>query len=272
MIRIISRIVPLILMSTVSLMMPQAALAEQRWPDQHVAWPFICHADFRLDSYRSLLQEMAQLEGDLNRILGVDRAREPVQMYLFDKKSTYQRYMKQYFPSVPYRRALFVKNRGPGMVFAYRNHSFDVDLRHESTHALLHASLPMVPLWLDEGLAEYFEMPPRKRAFDHPHLAKLKWNIRFGTYPTMEKLENIHQLKDLGEREYRYAWAWVHFMLHGPPQAHKQLIHFLADIQAHAPPGVLSRRLEREVPNLERRFIKHFKQWKRPAATANSRP
>jgi hypothetical protein len=47
------------------------------------------------------------------------------------------------------------------MVFAYRGEDFETDLRHECTHALLNAALPVVPLWLDEGLAEYFEVLPQ---------------------------------------------------------------------------------------------------------------
>ncbi|GIT30210.1 MAG: hypothetical protein Ct9H300mP1_22560 [Planctomycetaceae bacterium] len=35
---------------------------------------------------------------------------------------------------------------------------FPEDLRHEFTHGVLHSSLKRVPLWLDEGLAEYFEV------------------------------------------------------------------------------------------------------------------
>ena len=37
------------------------------------------------------------------------------------------------------------------------------DLRHELTHALLHGVLKDVPLWLDEGLAGFFELPPDAR-------------------------------------------------------------------------------------------------------------
>ena len=35
------------------------------------------------------------------------------------------------------------------------------DLRHEATHALLHVAVGDLPLWLDEGLAEYFEVHRR---------------------------------------------------------------------------------------------------------------
>jgi hypothetical protein len=121
----------------------------------------------------------------------------------------------------------------------------------------------MVPLWLDEGLAEYFEMPAGQRAFDHPHLKKLRWNLRFGMVPSMQSLESLQDLAQMGGPEYRFSWAWVHFMLHGPLPVHRALVHFLADIRKGNPPGKLSERLDRNVPDLEWQMIRHFKQWRR---------
>jgi hypothetical protein len=149
------------------------------------------------------------------------------------------------------------------MVFAHQNTDFEVDIRHESTHALLHASLPMVPLWLDEGLAEYFEVPADQRLFEHSHLAKVRWAARFGQIPSLEGLEEIRSLRQMGQAQYRSSWAWVHFMLHGPPEARRQLLDFLADIQAHVPPGRLSQRLHGRIPALERQFAEHFQSWRR---------
>ena len=62
--------------------------------------------------------------------------------------------------------------------------------------------------------------------------------------------------------DYRRAWAWVHFMLHGPPEAREELINFLKDIAAHSPPGQLSERLSRRIPDLERSFVTHFSTWR----------
>ena len=149
------------------------------------------------------------------------------------------------------------------MIFAYTSRELDVDLRHETTHALLHAALPMVPLWLDEGLAEYFEVAPADRAHRHPHLPKLKWGMVVAGVPSLERLESITKLEQMGLTEYRESWAWVHFMLHGPPAAQEELTGYLSDIQAHTPPGNLSQRLRRRMPDLERLFRGHFKQWTR---------
>ncbi|MHC4399066.1 MAG: hypothetical protein ACYTG0_05235 [Planctomycetota bacterium] len=228
-----------------------------------MAGPFVCRADFPLDGMNGLFNDLAQLQVDLVRYLGVRAANEPIELYLFRDKTSYRRFLTRYLPQVPYRRALYVKRGKTGMVFAYRSRELAVDVRHECTHALLHATLPMVPLWLDEGLAEYFEVPSTDRAFDHPHLFGARWSARFGLLSSVDNLEKKGGLSEMGSSEYRSAWAWTHFMLHGSAAAHDELVRFLADIQAHTPPGSLSSRLRRRVPGLRRRFASHFKSWSR---------
>ena len=129
------------------------------WPDTRTAGPFVCRADFPLQDIEPLLNELSQLQIDLVQALGISPAKEIIQVYLFHDRQTYDRYLKQHFPNVPFRRAVYIKDGGQGRVFAFRSPQFEIDLRHECTHALLHASLKNVPLWLDEGLAGYFELP-----------------------------------------------------------------------------------------------------------------
>lgn len=236
--------------------------AETRWPDEQSAGVFHCHADFELDRFGSLWEQMATLQQDLIRDLRIAPASEPVHLFLFERKSTYEDYLALHFSGVPYRRALFIKERGPGMVFAFLNNEFETDVRHESTHALLHATLPVVPLWLDEGLAEYFEIPASERAHDSPHLSKVTWAARFGQTPDLAELERVGSLSNMGATQYRHAWAWVHFMLHGPAEAHDELVSYLAAIQSHSPPGILSDRLRQRIPDLDERFREHFRNWK----------
>ncbi len=237
--------------------------AENRWPDERVAGPFLCHADFSLESYQSLLTELTRLQDDVVRELQVRPTQEPVHVYLFAKSSTYKKYLSYYFPGAPPRPALFIKERGPGMVFAHGGGDLAVDLRHEATHAVLHGALPMVPLWLDEGLAEYFEVSPEARAYDNPHLGPVRRALWIKGVPPMERLEDLKQLEQMGAAQYREAWSWVHFMLHGPPEARDELTRFLQDIAALTPPGNLSQRLRRRLPDLERQYLDHFRGWSR---------
>jgi hypothetical protein len=242
------------------------------WRDRRVAAPFVFHSDFPLDRHQSLLGQMTQLQDDVILALGRAPAREPIDVYLFASHQTYRLYIKRYFPGAPERRAMFIKSQSPGNVFAYYNSQLPVDLRHECTHALLHASLPFVPLWLDEGLAEYFEVPPEDRPFNHPHFESIRRHVRWRKPASIAKLERLHDLQQMGQHEYRDAWAWIHFMLHGPSEARGELIRFLDDLERHVPPGRLSERLARRLPDVNKQFIHHFRTWTKPARSSIPAP
>jgi hypothetical protein len=242
------------------------AQAPSHWLDRREYGPFQCVAEFPLATLEGAFAELSRLEHELERTLGLPPARAQIEVLLLADEASHRKLLAQLYPRVPYRRALYVQRDRRAAVYAFRHPELAIDLRHECTHALLHAGLAMVPLWLDEGLAEYFEMPEPERAFDHPHLAALKWNLRLGMLRTVESLESAETLSDMGGVEYRFSWAWVHFMLHGPVAAHRTLVQFVADIRRGNPPGQLSQRLRQAVPNLDDRMIQHFKQWRRAVA------
>ena len=233
------------------------------WPYVVRHGPFVVHADFDPAPLASSFRDIAAMQADLQTMLRIGAAREHVDVYLFAQKSTYDAYMHQYFPQVVPRKAMFIKSNSPGNVFAHAGHDVAVDLRHECTHALLHASLPFVPLWLDEGLAEYFELPKHSRAFDNPYLAAVRRNSYWRRPPSIVGLESLRGLDEMGATEYRNAWAWVHFMLHGPEAARAELLQFLASIANHSPPDALSQRLPAVVPDLQQEFNNHFRRWHR---------
>src|SRR5262249_49525561 len=125
-----------------------SAIAAEPWVDTRQVGPFVCQATFALRDYDGLLSQLPDLEREIDRSLSLPPAHEPLYVYLFFDAKSHREYLKQHFPDVPYRRALFVKDGGLAAVYAYRHDQLDVDLRHECTHALLHANLPAVPLWL----------------------------------------------------------------------------------------------------------------------------
>jgi hypothetical protein len=242
---------------------PTCAAAD--WADSRTLGPFICRADFPLQGLEGPLGELVQLQADLARHLGIPRPAEPIEVYLLHDENTYAQYLKRYLPNVPYRRALYLKGDGPGMVFAHRGPQFEVDLRHECTHALLHAVLPEVPLWLDEGLAVYFEVPAQRRPFDNLHLESLRRSVRLGMVPPLEWLESKADFAEITGAEYAYAWGWVHFMLHGSAEGHEELVAYLADMRKGAPPVQLSVRLRRRLDDPAKQLAVHFQTWRRSA-------
>lgn len=245
---------------------PRRAAAAPAWTDVRQAGPFVCRGTFPLDEHEPLINELPELQRELNRVLAIRPPRQPIDVFLLGDRLEHRKLLHENYPKVPYRRALFVKSSGHCRVYAYRQTDLAVDLRHECTHALLHSELDLVPLWLDEGIAEYFEVAPDERAFDHPHFSALKWNMRLGLVRTIEALEKNHDLSDMDGTDYRFSWAWTHFMFHGPQAAYQELLGFLGDVRRGAAPGQFSDRLAKSMPDATERMIQHFKHWRRPTA------
>lgn len=118
-------------------------------------------------------------------------------------------------------------------------------------------------MWLDEGLAEYFEVGAGERASGNPHHKALTWNLRLGRVPRLARLEALRDVADMSADDYRDAWAWVHFLLHCPTEARHELVRFLGDIRAGASPGPLNQRLELRLSGAEKRLVEHFLAWPR---------
>lgn len=234
--------------------------AANRWPFEAQIGQFAIHSDFDVASDPQFVAQLGSLQADLKQTLQIEIYPEPVHLILFQRQANYQGYMQRYFPTVPFRRALFIKRRGPGMVFAYKSDQMHIDLRHETSHALLNASLPYVPLWLDEGLAEYFETPPTTNPRTHDHLTSTRMKAFLRQVPSIESLEAVGDLSAMGATEYQESWSWVHFLLHESEQSRRVLIGFLQDLQAHSPPGQLSRRVATELPDWKSRYINHFRR------------
>jgi hypothetical protein len=236
--------------------------ANPLWIDRRQVGPFVIHATFALDAYESLFSELPELQRELSQTLGIPPARQPINVFLFSDIEEFKAYKDHHFPKVPFRSALFIWEDGAPGVYAYRKPDMDVDLRHECTHALLHSVLADVPLWLDEGLAKYFEVPASKRGLKHPYVDDLrwKWSLRLGMIRTIESLEERTQLTELDAGDYRYSWAWVHFMLHGPQPARQVLLNHLAACRRSANAGKLSSKLKASVPNSSQVLVQHFKR------------
>ena len=85
----------------------------------------------------------------------------PVEVYVLRDREAFTHFLTFYYPELPPRRAFFLAQGPRRVVYTFHNDRLDEDLRHEATHALLHVAVGDLPLWLDEGLAEYFEGPGR---------------------------------------------------------------------------------------------------------------
>jgi hypothetical protein len=225
--------------------------------------PYVFQADYDLKQDQELFRELAGLRDQVYRELALPSSDRPVFVYLFEDRERYERYMQARYPELPRRRAFFIAQpRAIGgedlLVFTFRGDRIQQDLRHELTHALLHSVLKGVPLWLDEGLAEFFELPSRNNGVNDSHLNQIRRSVVEPFKPDLARLEKLVQVKDMTPAEYREAWAWTHYFLRGSNQAKTALLGYLQQLRANAEPGLLRPRLAQLIPAPEEALRQHL--------------
>lgn len=212
-------------------------------------------SDFRLNYDHPLISNLIELRKKVGKSLSLELNGPPVVVYLFPNEREYYGYLKTTYPSLPARRAYFIGTSFELAVYTYWGARVQEDLRHEFTHGLLHSTLQDVPLWLDEGLAEYFEVAgPEPGTVNSKSAQELAAAIANGWQPNLKRLESLHEVSMMNQADYREAWAWVHFMLHGSDDTRQLLVEYLQDLRTDANPGSLRERLEENVPILTERF------------------
>jgi hypothetical protein len=212
---------------------------------------FIFVSDFELKPDQPLFRELADMREQIIKDLRLPTPNSLITVYLFEDRERYESFMRYRYPDLPRRRAFFVAQpRGMNggddlLVYTFWGDHIRQDLRHELTHAVLHSVLKDVPLWLDEGLAEYYELPPDVQGVNRQHLTFLK-NEAF--HPDLNRLEQLSQVQQMNPAEYREAWAWVHLMLRSKPDAKQVLLAYVKQLRTTANPGLLQ-------PNLKQCFV-----------------
>ena len=211
-----------------------------------VAGQLVIHADFPLAEQHRLVRDLETLRADVSQRLGLPISDEPVHLYLFESLDRYDAFAASHFPNFPVRRAFFVETDTRLSVFAPWQDRIAEDLRHETTHGYVHAVVPTVPLWLDEGIAEYFEVPRGDQGEHRDHVAHLSGRLLEGTcrFDT-ERLEALQSAGELSQDHYAESWCWVHWLLHSTPERRKVLQDYLADLRRDGETAPLATRLVR---------------------------
>lgn len=223
--------------------------------------PLVLHSDVSLQDRAALVDDLLARREDLRAQLDLTLGGGPIEVYLFDGPAAIEQFMAQCFPSLPPRRAYFLDNDRQPTVYAQWGPKVDEDLRHELTHGYLHAVLPHLPLWLDEGLAEYYETPRGAAGFNPEHVQWLRSTAgRDGWRPDLPRLERLPASADMQEADYAEAWAWVHLLLHSRPEERQLLVRYLGELgRAKAQP--LWPRLCQQWPDPNRALLAHLRPW-----------
>ncbi len=213
-------------------------------------------SDVELKRDHALIQDLMRLRQDVAQFLKLPLEGREVVVYVFGDEQRYRRYLDETYPGLPPRRAYFVGSPRELAVYTFWGTRIQEDLRHEFTHGLLHAQLKDVPLWLDEGLAEYFEVPRSvPNSINREYARRLTVAIANGWQPDLERLESLEEVSQMQRADYQESWAWVHFLLHGSDDTRQVLLDYLQELRDTSHPTRLSVRVSETLPEVRLRYV-----------------
>lgn len=218
------------------------------FPYEHPCGQLVIHSDAPLTGQQRLIEEMVSQREWINSRLNLTANERPIHAYLYGDEAEYYNFVNLRFPEMATRRAIFVGTNTDLTVYGFWGDQVAVDLRHEVAHGYLHAAIPNLPLWLDEGLAEYFEVGRGLRGYNEAHVDMLIKQAESGTWrPDLVRLEGLHSAADMTQQDYAEAWAWVHYLLESQDGKAEVLTTFLNDLANQAAPEPLSSRIAKRL-------------------------
>jgi hypothetical protein len=215
-------------------------------------------SDAPLPAQHRLLDELRAQRNIVSQKLGLRTSVEPIHVYLFPSAEKLDSYLRVHYPALPKRRAFFVESDTRLSVFAYWGDRVAEDLRHEVAHGYLHAVVPNLPLWLDEGLAEYFEVARGQSGVNRAHLELLAGEGAAPWRPDLTRLELLGETAEMTQAEYAQSWAWVHFLLESSPERREILRGYLRLLVEGRTRESLYQQLRRTDPQCDQHLLDHL--------------
>ncbi|MFN3168479.1 MAG: DUF1570 domain-containing protein [Phycisphaeraceae bacterium] len=167
---------------------------------------------------------------------------EPMSLYLFETQQQYDRFLQEHDIDATHSGGMFfVTHKLRGLATwaeaGNRRKTFEV-LQHEGFHQFAwHTFGPDLPVWVNEGLAQYFESAVLRDGklslgmIRRPRIEKVRTAIREGDALPIEQLMAVsgkqwaQRLRDDPEHaglSYAQSWSLVFYLIHGDGGKHKQ--------------------------------------------------
>lgn len=221
----------------------------------------VIHSDFHVPQRHRLLDELVARRTDIAGILSLPMSDELINVYLFEDATKFKAFMQSKHPDFADRRAFFVKNDTELKIYAHWGERVGEDLRHEVTHGYLHSAIPNIALWIDEGLAEYFEVSRGNKGINAQHVYLLSNRYRQSEWiPDVARLEKIRLPQDLKQIDYAESWLWMHYLLQHNEATRKLVQDHFARLRLSGNDEPLSKQVKRLLPNAEVDLVEHLRR------------
>ena len=250
--------------------------SEVELPKPSQRWIDVRTANFRFFSNagkvatRRVAVDLEELRAVLGELTDFDlQSPIPTFIYVFKNDRSFRPY-KHLYEGEPAAVSGYFANREHANYIAINADSSDASdiIFHEYVHYVSDTNLWYLPVWLEEGLAEFyasFEVVADTVYLglpDYRHLAALRNStiVPFEKLLTVDHGSPLYNEKDRKGAFYAQSWALVHYMLLGNPERRLQLERYLAQIRDGAPSGqAFSESFGTEYETLEREVRAHLR-------------
>jgi len=261
-------------------------LAAPSWalPSQKDPWIELHAADFTLYSNagekktRAIGEDLERLRDALAQLSPGIGLNSPVPTYIFvfKDKAAFQPYQKTYNGQPLFSSGYFLSRQLANYVAvdADQHGEERTIIYHEYLHYVMRNNYASLPLWLHEGLAEYystFQVGKDEARVGLPIREHVLWLRQHPLIPLTTLFavdEHSPEYNESSRRGGFYAesWALVHYLVSGSPERHRQAAEYLRLAQSGALPdrifaqafGADPAALERELGNYVKKYLFDF--------------
>lgn len=169
----------------------------------------------------------------------------PTSIFVFKNASALQPYQRLYKGKPQKLGGYFLSNRYGNYVAINGDPRGDemAYIHHEYLHYVIRNNYASLPLWLNEGLAEYystFEVSGNEAKIGLPHPHHIAWLRKNALIPLPTLFAIDEQSPEYNEDSprgsfYAQSWALVHYLLAGSPERRAQAVEYLRRLQNGSP-------------------------------------
>ncbi|HKV12010.1 MAG TPA: tetratricopeptide repeat protein [Thermoanaerobaculia bacterium] len=169
----------------------------------------------------------------------------PTSIFVFKSSSSLEPYQRIYNGKPQKSGGYFLSRRYGNYVAINGDPRGDemANIHHEYLHYVIRNNYASLPLWLNEGLAEYystFEVSGNEAKIGLPHPHHIVWLRKNALIPLPTLLAIDEQSPEYNEESprgafYAESWALVHYLLAGSPERRTQAVEYLRLLQNGAP-------------------------------------
>ena len=211
--------------------------------------------------FEKILAELKKLPLRLSEAYGSPAIVRAVNVLIFADRQQYFSHLEKTLPTAPRRNSLFIVRSGRPTILAVQGETLLQDLTHEAVHSLNHLTFrnTSMPLWMDEGLAEWAEDSVEQQSRLHGKTLRQLLGGQRILLPepiSLAALERIKSTTRADAVDYAASWAWCRFLLSGKEGCRGVWNRYLQDIRGGQQAGRLSHRLALSVPDYEQRFLR----------------